>query len=94
MAHSNVAVTTTAAAQLTTSVSAARVHNLGQVDVILQATATSTPPTDRAGGIKLAAGQTLAADLPLAELFPGIGAGAMFLWAFADVATTLAVSHA
>jgi hypothetical protein len=52
MAHSNVAVTTTSAAQLTTSVSVARVHNLGQVDVILQATATSTPPTDRAGAFR------------------------------------------
>lgn len=76
------------------AVAAARVHNPGGAAVTLQATATSTAPTSRAGGVTLPAGATLAADLPLSNLFSGVGAGPYFLWAFSDMPTSLSVSHA
>jgi hypothetical protein len=76
------------------AVSTIRVNNPSGYEIWLQATATSTPPASRAGGQRLGPFSTLAADLPLADLFPGVGAGPYYIWAFADVATTLAVSHA
>lgn len=76
------------------SVTAIRINNLAASDVFLQATTTSTPPANRNGAQRLGPYGTLAADLSLADLFPGVGAGPFWVWAFADAALTLSVSHA
>lgn len=76
------------------SVTAARVHNPSGYTVILQATASNVAPTSTAGGLPLLPNDTLAADLSLANLFPGVGAGPFFLWAFSDTNCTVSVSHA
>lgn len=63
--------------------------------VVLQATATNVAPTSQEGGLPISAGQTLAADLTLAEIFPGIGPEAMYLWCFAiGKRAVMSVSHA
>lgn len=76
------------------SVTAIRVNNLTAGEVFLQATATSAPPANRNGAQRLGPYGTLAADLTLANLFPGVGAGPFWVWAFADTPATLSVSHA
>lgn len=76
------------------AVTACRVQNLSGWSISLQATATSTPPASRAGGVALSPGGTLAADMTLAQLFPGVGSGALYLWAFVDIPCTVSVSHA
>ncbi len=93
--HENVPCSTTAPAQLTSAaVAAVRVSNHSGYDAWLQATATSTAPSNRSGAIKLPPGAVLAADLELAMLFPGVGSDAMYLWAFVDALMDLSVSHA
>jgi hypothetical protein len=75
-------------------VSAIRVHTSSVNQVILQASNGTTEPASDAGSLPLAAGSTLAADLTLAQLWPGIS-GANRLWAKpigGDV--LLSVSHA
>ena len=92
--NDNVAIAANTPVQLTNANAAAVwVHNLSGYAVYLQATLGTTPPASRAGGVMLQAGGTLAADLTLAQLWPGI-TGANRLWAFADLACDLSVSHA
>ena len=74
-------------------VTSARVQNLSGYDVDLQATAGATAPASWAGAIRLGPGQTLAADLTLAQLWPGV-AGANRLHARSGFGVTLSVSHA
>lgn len=94
--HTSITVNQNAPALLTDgAVDAVRVFNQGNVTVGLQATSTSTPPVSLEGFLALSQGQTLAADLTLAQLFPGVGSGALYLWAFTrGVTTKLSVSHA
>ena len=93
--HTDITVTPGAAVALTDgAVSYCRVYNPKYSTVYLQATATNVAPTSRAGALPLSAGATLAADLALADLFPGVSASTMYLWAFAETATDLSVSHA
>lgn len=93
--HQSLTVNPGAAVALTDgAVAAVRVHNPGTAIVELQATATAAAPTSRAGAVLLRGGETLAADLTLAALFPGVGTGALFLWAFAPEPVDLSVSHA
>ena len=73
---------------------AARVHNLNGASIDIQVTSANVAPTSRDGALPLGVGETMAADLPLAALFPGVGAGPFFVWAFASTPTTLSVSHA
>ncbi len=64
--------------QLTdTAVSAARV--IGLQDFYLCATLTASPPADLDGAIMMLPFSVLAADLPLVDLFPGVGAS-VYLW--------------
>ena len=92
--NDNVSCAAGATVQLTNAnVAAVRVHNLSGYTVTLQATSGTTPPASRAGGVVLQAGGTLAADLTLAQLWPGV-TGANRLWAFADLSCELSVSHA
>lgn len=77
-------------------VTAIRVTNRGTAEPLLQATTGSAPTNDssgRAGSIPLAPFATLAADLTLAQLWPGV-AGADRVFAWTDRACTLSVSHA
>jgi hypothetical protein len=93
--HANVTITTGAAVAISDgSVTAARVSNVSGHEVWLQATSTSTPPASRNGGIVLRPYGTLAADLPLDDLFPGVGAGPYWLWGFSDAVAVVSVSHA
>lgn len=93
--HTNIAIDAGVPAALSTgAVATCRVHNLGGSAFILQATATSSPPITHEGGVTLFAGATLAADLSLADLFPGIGSGALYLWALSEGPGTASVSHA
>jgi len=93
--HINITVNPGAAVALSDgAIEAARVYCYN-ADISLQATGTNTAPTSREGSIPLKAGQTLAADLTLADLFPGVGAAAMYLWAFSGgTPVTVSVSHA
>jgi hypothetical protein len=73
--------------------SAIRVQNQSGITVELQATNGGTAPSDNRGSIGLEARETLAADLTLAQLWPGI-VGANRIWAFAYTSVTVSVSHA
>lgn len=73
---------------------AVRVHNLNGASIDIQVTNTNVAPTSRDGALPLAVGLTMAADLSLAALFPGVGPGPFYVWAFASTATIVSVSHA
>jgi hypothetical protein len=75
------------------NVTALRVVNLGEEPIWLQATVGTTPPTTPAGALPLQPGPVLAADLTLAQLFPGV-TGANRVYALAPRATSVSVSHA
>lgn len=93
--NANVIVSPSAPTVLTDgAVASCRVSNATGYIVILQATATATAPTSSDGGIPLMPNATAAADLTLAQLFPGIGSGSMYLWAFAGNSGSVSVSHA
>lgn len=80
--------------QLTNAdVSALRVQNLNGYAIELKATVGATAPTNDAGAIVLAAWQAIAADLTLAQLFPGVS-GANRVYAFSDAPALVSVSHA
>jgi hypothetical protein len=72
---------------------AVRVSLKGSFGLLLQATNGTTPPTGLGGAIPLQGYGTLAADLALADLWPGVS-GANRLWAWTDQAQTVSVSHA
>lgn len=74
-------------------VTALRVQNYGQVAVFLKATAGATPPSDTTGSISLPPDAVLAADLTLADVWPGV-ASATRVYAYCADAVTLSVSHA
>lgn len=91
--NDDVALTAGEWVQLTNAnATAIRVHNFIGYPVILQATAGTTPPPSRGGAITLQSGGTLAADLTIAQLWPGV-AGANRLWAMSDISMTVSVSH-
>ena len=76
---------------------ALRLQNLSpHGSVFLQVTATNTIPTDLRGAVELGAGQTLATDLPLYQLFPGMLAHSAggYVWVWANNGATISVSHA
>jgi hypothetical protein len=92
--NEQVNITPGAPVQLTNAnATSIRVQCMGPLSVELQATNGATPPVSRSGGLILGPYQVLAADLTIAQLFPGVS-GANRLWAFADVHVTLSVSHA
>jgi hypothetical protein len=78
------------------NVSALRAVHLGSEAIWLQATVGTTPPSGlagTAGALPLLPNQILAADLSLADLFPGIS-GANRVYAYAPALTRVSVSHA
>lgn len=97
MAAQNTNITASSAAPTLLTdgpVAACRVSSLTGYVGYLQATADTTPPASRAGAVPLMPNGTLAADLTLAELFPGVGDGDLYLWVFVDVGGDFSVSHA
>lgn len=80
--------------QLTNAdVSAIRVQNLGGSFVRIHATTGETAPTSVGGAFRVGAGDLLAANVALADLFPGVTAGYR-VWAITDYPVTVSVSHA
>jgi hypothetical protein len=75
------------------NVTAMRVCNFGTEGIWLQATVGATPPTNTNGGLPLLPGQVMAADLTLADLWPGVS-GANRVYAFSPVAAKVSVSNA
>lgn len=74
--------------------SAICVQNNATFSVQLQGTNGPTAPTGIGGASKtLLGGQTLAADLTLAQLWPGVS-GVNRVWALSWLDTTVSVSHA
>jgi len=94
--NSNITVTSSVAVQLTNAnCSRIRVQNRSSTDaVLLMATATAVAPGSFAGGIALLPGQTLAADLTLADLWPGVAGAARVYAISTGSSVTLSVSHA
>lgn len=75
------------------NVAAARVQNRCMTSIELQATNGTTPPTGTNATLTLLAGEILAADMTLAQLWPGV-TGANRLWALSWTDTSVSVSHA
>jgi trimethylamine:corrinoid methyltransferase-like protein len=98
MRNDSVTVPENTATQLTNANAAAiRVHadpRSCSVEVELQATAGATAPASWAGSVVLRPGETLAADLTIAQLWPGV-TGANRVWARSlRSGVSLSVSHA
>lgn len=74
-------------------VTALRAQNRSGFGVLLQATNGAIPPSDLTGTIELRGGETLAADLTLAQLWPGVS-GANRVYAWCALPVTVSVSHA
>lgn len=92
--NTNIALTAGVWGQLTNAdVTALRVQNLNGYEIKIKATVGAVAPTSDAGAIVLAAGQAIAADLTLAQLFPGVS-GANRVYAFSDAPALVSVSHA
>ena len=91
--NATVAVPARTWTQLTNAdVSAIRVQNINGYTIEIMGTVGAVAPTSDAGAIVLAAGQAIAADLTLAQLFPGV-AGANRVYAFSDAPALVSVSH-
>jgi hypothetical protein len=69
---------------------AVRVQNLSSHSVQLMATATATAPSSSDGAVVMHGFQTLAKDLPLAQLWSN---ASVRLWALSDLPVSLSVSH-
>ena len=92
--HANVSCPSSAPTLLTTNdVTSCRITNVSGLPVVIQATATAVAPISSAGGVPLRGYQTWAADLSIADMFPGVTTPVR-LWAFADTDALLSVSHA
>jgi hypothetical protein len=92
--NDNVTIPALTWTQLTNaSATAIRVQSVILSEIRLQATNGVTAPTTQVGVIVLAGGAVLAADLTIAQLWPGV-TGANRVWAFALTATAASVSHA
>ena len=91
--NATVAVPARTWTQLTNAdVSALRVQNLNGYSIKIMGTVGAVAPTTDAGALVLAAGQAIAADLTLAQLFPGVS-GANRVYAFSDAPALVSVSH-
>lgn len=75
------------------NIPAIRVANLGTEAIWLQATVGAVAPTNTNGALPLLPTQVLAADLTLAQLWPGV-TGANRVYALSPVACRVSVSNA
>ena len=76
-----------------TDVSAIRIQNQGGDLIRVKATTGAVAPEDTLGSIALGAGDIIAANMPLSDLFPSVAAGYR-VWARAEVTVGVSVSHA
>lgn len=92
--NDNVSLAAGVAVQLTNAnASSIRVQNPGNHTIKLQATVGAVEPTDWDGSLFLGGKETLAADLTIAQLWPGVS-GANRVYAICDFNTFVSVSHA
>jgi hypothetical protein len=92
--NDNVTIPAITWTQLTNAnTTAIRVQSVIGSEMRLQATNGTTAPTTQVGVIVLAGGAVLAADLTIAQLWPGV-TGANRVWAFTTAASVASVSHA
>ena len=92
--NDNVTIPALTWTQLTNAnATAIRVQSVILSEMTLQATNGVTAPTTQVGAIVLAGGAVLAADLTIAQLWPGV-TGANRVWAFARTPSVASVSHA
>ena len=79
-------------------VSALRLQNIGTYMVMVQATAGAAPPAEGdaggAGALQLERWQAIPAGVMLSDLFPGVIAGAGYVWVRGEVPARVSVSHA
>lgn len=75
------------------SASAIRAQNQSSHVVSLMATTTAVAPTDFEGCLELEAGEILATDITLAELWPGVTTPS-YVWAYSPIGAFVSVSHA
>lgn len=75
------------------NVTSIRVVNLGTEPIWLQATVGASAPSTTNGGLPLRPGEILAADLTLAQLWPGV-ASANRVYAYSPNAARVSISHA
>ena len=91
--NTNIALTAGTWGLLTNSdVTALRVQNLNGYEIKIAATVGAVAPTNAAGAITLLPYAAIAADLTLAQLFPGVS-GANRVYAFSDAPALVSVSH-
>ena len=92
--NDNVAIPALTWTQLTNAnATALRVQSVSGSEMRLQATNGVTAPSTLLGTIVLGGGNVLAADMTIAQLWPGVD-GANRVWAFANTASVASVSHA
>lgn len=75
------------------NVTAIRIASLGTEPIWIQATVGAVTPTGNTGALPLLPGQILAADLTLAQLWPGV-TGANRVYAYSPVNAKVSISHA
>lgn len=92
--NNNISCTAQTWTLLTNSdVTALRAQNRGTLPCYLQGTVGANAPSNSDGAISLAPGDVLAADLTLAQLFPGVS-GANRVYALCATTSVISVSHA
>ena len=92
--NNNVEIPPAVWTQLTNAdASSIRVQSVSATEMRLQATTGVTAPSTLLGTIVLGGGNVLAADLTIAQLWPGVD-GAPRVWAFANTGSVASVSHA
>ena len=77
-------------------VSAMRIQNEGPQSIVVMATTGTSAPASEDGGVRLRADSIIAANVDLADLFPGVTPGYR-VWAMAlgfEAEATVSVSHA
>lgn len=95
MAHTNTLVTSIDWTQITTAVPSARVQNVGNTPVFVGASTTTTKPSNTDGSIVLQPGDWIDSSSTLAQLYPGVGSGSLYLFAItAGDNSKVSVSHA
>lgn len=93
-ANTNIALTPDVWVLLTNAdVTALRIQNRSGISIILQATVGAGAPSGDGGAVELLPYGALAADMTLAQLWPGVP-GANRVWARSWSGAMVSVSHA
>ncbi|MBB94657.1 MAG: hypothetical protein CML68_08650 [Rhodobacteraceae bacterium] len=76
-----------------TDVTSLCLQNIGAGSVHIMATTNATQPSNLGGAKRFEPGDILAANVDLADLYPGVTAGYR-VWAFGELPGSVSVSHA